>query len=155
MKNSKARKGKRRAPAVEVAEPRRNPWMWIYAGAALVALLAAFEVYWPAIHGPFLLDDMSLNYMNPRAARIPLYNWVHQVRPLLMFTFWANFQESGAQSTFGYHVVNVFLHFFNAMFTFVIVRRVLGWAAVEEMRARILAFFAAGLFCCTRCRPNQ
>lgn len=146
MKNSKARKGKRSAPAVAVVEPRRNPWTWIYAAAALVALLAAFEVYWPAIRGPFLLDDMSLYYMRPNAAEIPLLAWVHQVRPLLMFTFWANFQQSGAQSTFGYHVVNVFLHFCNAIFIFLIVRRVLGWAAVEEMRARILAFFAAGLF---------
>lgn len=146
MKNSKPRKGKRSAPAVAVAESRGNPWMWIYAGAALVALLAAFEVYWPAIHGPFLLDDMTLYYMLPNAAEIPLATWVHQLRPLLMFTFWANFQQSGAQSTFGYHVVNIFLHCSNAIFTFLIVRRVLGWAAVEETRARILAFFAAGLF---------
>jgi protein O-mannosyl-transferase len=146
MKNSKARKGKRSAAPVAVAEPRGNPWVWIYAVAALVALLAAFEVYWPAIRGPFLLDDMSLVYMYPNAAQIPLYNWVHQFRPLLMLTFWANFQQSGAQSTFGYHMVNVLLHFFNAIFIFLIVRRVVSWAAVEEMRARILAFFAAGLF---------
>lgn len=119
--------------------------MWIYAAAALVALLAALEVYWPAIRGPFLLDDMSLYYVYPNAQEIPLMVWLHQLRPLLMFTFWANFQQSGAQ-TFGYHLVNVFLHFFNAIFTFLIVRRMLGWAAVEEMRARILAFFAAGLF---------
>lgn len=146
MKTSKARKGKRGAPAVAVVEPRRNPWLWIYAGAALVALLAAFEVYWPAIRGPFLLDDMALFYTRPNATDIPLFAWVHQVRPLLMLTFWANFQQSGAEFTFGYHLVNVFLHFCNAIFTFLIVRRVLGWAAVEEMRARILAFFAAGLF---------
>lgn len=146
MKNSKARKGKRSAPAVAVAEPRRNPWTWIYALAGLVALLAAFEVYWPAIRGPFLLDDMSLYYMRPNAAELHLFAWVHQVRPLLMFTFWANFQQSGAESTFGYHLVNVFLHFFNSIFIFLIVRRVLGWAAVEDVRARILAFFAAGLF---------
>ncbi len=146
MKNSKARKGKRSAAPVVIAEPRRSPWVWIYAAAAFAALLGAFEVYWPAIRGPFLLDDMSLMYMYPNAAQIPFVAWLHQLRPLLMVTFWANFEQSGAQSTFGYHVVNVLLHFCNAIFTFLIVRRVLGWAAVEEMRARILAFFAAGLF---------
>jgi protein O-mannosyl-transferase len=146
MKTSRARKGKRNTAPVALAEPRTNPWVWIYGAAALAALLAAFEVYWPAIRGPFLLDDMSLIYMYPNAAQIPFSNWAHQLRPLLMVTFWANFQQSGAQSTFGYHMLNVFLHFFNAIFTLVIVRRVLGWAAVEEVRARILAFFAAGLF---------
>lgn len=146
MKNSKARKGKRNATPVAVAEPRTSPWIWIYAGAALVALLAAFEVYWPAIRGPFLLDDMSLYYTYPNATDIPLLTWLHQPRPLLTFTFWANAMQAGAQSTFGFHLVNVFLHLFNTLFVFLIVRRVLGWAAVEEVRARILAFFAAGLF---------
>ena len=68
------------------------------------------------------------------------------MRPLLMFTFWMNYQQSGAQETFGYHAVNVLLHFFNAIFTFLAVRKVLSWAGVEESRARILSFFAAGLF---------
>ena len=69
-----------------------------------------------------------------------------RLRPLFMFTFWLNFQQSGAQDTFGYHAVNVLLHFFNAIFIFLAVRKVLSWAGVEESRARILSFFAAGLF---------
>ncbi len=63
-----------------------------------------------------------------------------------MFTFWVNYQQSGAQETFGYHAVNVLLHFFNAIFIFLAIRKVLSWAGVEETRARILSFFAAGLF---------
>ena len=38
------------------------------------------------------------------------------------------------------------LHFFNAILVFFAVRKVLGWASEEITRARILAFFAAGLF---------
>ena len=146
MKNNKAKKTKRAAPVVAVAEPRTNPWIWIYAAALLVALIAAFEVYWPALHGPFLLDDMALSYTRPNASDMPLRDWVHQLRPLLMFTFWLNFLEAGAQSTFGYHVVNVFLHFCNTVLAFLAVRKVLGWAGVEEIRSRILALFAAGVF---------
>lgn len=131
---------------VVAAEPRANPWMWIYAAGLVTALFAAFEVYWPAIHGPFLLDDTHLTYMRPDAADIPLRAWVSQLRPLLMFSYWLNYQQSGAQNTFGYHVFNVLLHFFNAIFIFLAVRRVLSWAGVEETRARILSFFAAGLF---------
>jgi hypothetical protein len=146
MKNSKARKSKRAAPLAVVEQPRTSPWFWIYAAGLAIGLFAAFEVYWPAIHGPFLFDDTHLMYMLPNAADIPLTNWLRQMRPLLMFTFWLNFQQSGAQDTFSYHAVNVLLHFFNSLFTFFAVRKVLSWAAVQEPLAPILAFFAAGLF---------
>ena len=146
MKNSRTRKSKHAAPVVVAAEPRTNPWMWIYAAGLVIALFAAFEVYWPAIHGPFLLDDTHLTYMQPDAADIPLRAWVSQLRPLLMFSYWLNYQQSGAQNTFGYHAFNVLLHFLNAVFIFLAVRKVLNWAGVEETRARILSFFAAGLF---------
>ncbi len=146
MKNSKAKKAKHTTPVAVAAEPRTNPWLWIYAASALIALFAAFEVYWPAIHGPFLLDDTYLTYMRPDAAYIPFSDWLHQTRPLLMATFWLNYQQSGAQETFGYHAFNVLLHVFNAIFIFLAVRKVMSWAGVEESRTRILSFFAAGLF---------
>lgn len=146
MKNSKSKKPRHAAPAVVTAEPRTNPWIWIYVASLAIALCAAFEIYWPAIHGPFLLDDTYLTYMRPDAAYIPLRDWLRQTRPLLMFTFWLNYQEAGAQNTFGYHALNVLLHFFNAIFIFLCVRKVLSWASTEESRARILSFFAAGLF---------
>src|SRR3984885_17755 len=146
MKTSKPKKSKRAAPMVLAVEPRTDPWIWIYAASLVVALFAAFEVYWPAIHGPFLLDDTYLTYMRPNAADLPLREWITQLRPLLMFSFWLNYQQSGAQETFGYHAVNVFLHFCNAIFIFLAIRKVLSWAAVDETRARILSFFAAGLF---------
>ena len=146
MKNSKTKRVKHAAPIAVAAAPRTDPWIWIYAASLLIALFAAFEVYWPAIHGPFLLDDTHLTYMLPNAADLPFKAWLHQMRPLLMFTFWLNYQESGAQETFGYHAWNVLLHFFNAIFIFLSVRKVLSWAGVEESRIRILSFFAAGLF---------
>ncbi|MGP0070732.1 MAG: tetratricopeptide repeat protein [Bryobacteraceae bacterium] len=146
MKTSKTKKSKRSVPAVVMAEPRTDPWTWVYVASLVVALFAAFEVYWPAIHGPFLLDDMSLTYMAPNAANLPLHGWITRLRPLLTFTFWLNYQEAGARSTFGYHAVNVLLHFFNTIFTFLAIRKVLAWASVEESRARILSLFAAGIF---------
>jgi protein O-mannosyl-transferase len=146
MTTGKAKKSKRPAPLAVTVEPRTDPWIWIYAASLAVALFAAFEVYWPAIHGPFLLDDTHLTYVLPNAADIPLRDWIRQLRPLLMFTFWVNYQQSGAQDTFGYHAVNVLLHFCNAIFTFLAIRRVLRWAGVEESHGRILSFFAAGLF---------
>ena len=146
MKSNKAKKTKRPAPAVATVESQSNPLLWIYGAGLVIALIAAFEVYWPALHGPFLLDDMPLPYMLPDAAGIPLMGWLRNMRPLLMFSFWLNFQQSAAESTFGYHLVNLFLHFFNSIFIFLAVRKILSWASLEEQNARILSFFAAGLF---------
>jgi protein O-mannosyl-transferase len=146
MKSSKTKKSNRAAVSVAALESRTNPWVWIYVASLVAALIAAFEVYWPAIHGPFLLDDTYLTYMRPDAAYLTLRDWLNQTRPLLMFTFWLNYQQSGAQDTFSYHAWNVILHFFNAIFTFLVTGKVLRWAGVEEWRARVLAFFAAGLF---------
>jgi tetratricopeptide (TPR) repeat protein len=146
MKSNKSKKPKRPAAAVATLESQPNPLLWIYAVSLAIALIAAFEVYWPALNGPFLLDDSHLTYMLPDAASIPLMGWLRQMRPLLMFSFWLNFQQSGAESTFGYHLVNLFLHFFNTVLIFFAVRKVLSWASIEEPNARILSFFAAGLF---------
>ncbi len=146
MKTSSAKKSKRLAPSAVAVEPRTDPWIWIYAASLGIALFVAFQVYWPAIRGPFLLDDTYLTYTRPDAADIPLMKWFNQPRQLLMFTFWLNYQQSGVRETFGYHAFNVLLHFFNTIFTFLAVRKALSWARVEESLARILSFFAAGLF---------
>jgi len=145
MKSNKGKKSKRPA-TIATLETQPNTQLWIYGISLAIALIAAFEVYWPALRGPFLLDDTHLTYMVPDAARIPLMGWLRQMRPLLMFSFWLNFQQSRAESTFGYHLVNLFLHFFNTIFIFLAVRKILSWARLDEPRARIFSLFAAGLF---------
>ncbi|HTW67465.1 MAG TPA: tetratricopeptide repeat protein [Bryobacteraceae bacterium] len=142
---SKAKQSKRPVPPVAVAESRSNPLLWIYGPSLLIALIAAFEVYGPALHGPFLLDDQHLNYTLPYAAYVPLKGWLHQMRPLLMFSYWLNFQ-AGGYSTFGYHLVNLILHFGSSILIFFAACKVLSWAKLDEMQTRILAIFAAGLF---------
>jgi protein O-mannosyl-transferase len=146
MKTNRIKKPKRPAAAVATAESRSNPLLWIYGMGLAIALVAAFEVYSPAIRGPFLLDDTHMTYMLPNAANLPFSDWIHQMRPMLMITFWMNFQQSGSESTFGYHLVNLFLHFFNTVLIFLAVRRISTWARVEPLYTQILSFFAAGLF---------
>src|SRR5579862_3521309 len=148
--SSKVKKSKRPTRAVATQErphdAGRDRWMWVYVSSLLVALIAAFEVYWPAIHGPFLLDDTYLPFMAPGIAGVPLKAWLHGVRPLLTFTYWLNYQQSGVESTFGYHLWSVLLHFFSSIFIFLAVRKVLSWSGEDEFRTRVLSFFAAGLF---------
>ncbi len=102
------------------------------AGCAAIAL---FEVYSPALNGPFVLDDLSLPFASPEAERLPFRQWILN-RPALMASYYANFAMSGA-GPFSYHVTNVFLHFLTGLVVFAILRK---WFTPA------LAGFGAGLF---------
>jgi protein O-mannosyl-transferase len=142
MKGSKAKRG---AVAAAVATPPKR-LIWPYALAAVVALIVVFELYGPALHGPFLYDDSYLAYTLPSFANSPLKAWIVGVRPLLMFTFWLSFQQGGSGNTYPYHVFNVFLHFLNGVLVYLAMRKVLSFAKVEQTMSQILSVFAAVLF---------
>jgi Tfp pilus assembly protein PilF len=151
MKSSKPVKQKRPTATLVAVAPAPQPRRWPYAVGLLVALFVVFDVYWPAINGQFLLDDTYLPYMLPDYAHVSLIGWIKGLRPLLMFSYWLNFQyadpaRAGMQDTFGYHFVNVILHFFNAVLVFLALCKVMSWAAVEKWFSIVLAIFAAGLF---------
>jgi protein O-mannosyl-transferase len=145
MKSSKAvRKPKASVTVAVAAPPRPEHSYWPYAVGVLVAIFAVFEIYWPAIHGPFLLDDSGMPYT---AATVPpLRGWLNGLRPLLMLSFWLNYASSGNQDTFSYHLVNIVLHILNGGLILLAVRKVLDWAQIEKWQAGALSVFAAGLF---------
>lgn len=147
MKSSKTtHKPKRSAATVVPAAPPSQVHLWHYALGFFIAFCALYQVYSPALYGPFLLDDSYLPYMLPNFYVLPIGDWIRGLRPLLMFSFWLNFKESGNQVTFGYHMVNVALHFLNGVLIYFAIRKVLSWINVERSRQEILAAFAAGLF---------
>jgi protein O-mannosyl-transferase len=146
MKSAKAAKAKRSATAVVAAAPSPRTRLWPYAAGVFISFYAVCYVYWPAMYGPFLLDDTSQPYKLPNFYALPLRNWIDGVRPLLMFTFWLNFKQSGNETTFGYHIVNVVLHFLNGALIYLAIRKVLSFVRVERSYQEILAVFAAGLF---------
>jgi Tfp pilus assembly protein PilF len=151
MKSGKAVKAKRPVATVIAVAPIPQPRRWPHVVGLLIALFAVLEVYWPAMNGQFLLDDTYLPYMLPNYAAAPLIAWIKGLRPLLMFSYWLNFQyadpsRAGMQDTFGYHFVNVVLHFLNGILVGLAMRKVLSWASVEKWHSTILAAFSAGLF---------
>src|SRR5438270_6626517 len=146
MKSSKSRKASRAAPIAVAPPPTAFLHYWPYAVAVAAALSAVVEAYWPAVNGPFLLDDTYLPYMLPGYVDAPLLAWLKGMRPLLMFSYWLNYQNTASQSTFGYHLVNIVLHFSNGILIFLAIQRILSRASLEKWRSRILAIFAAGLF---------
>ena len=122
------------------------PW-WPYAVALLVAVVAVFEVYGSALHGPWFFDDTQLPYTRPEFADAPLKAWIAGVRPVLMASFWLSFQQAGGENTFPYHFINIVLHLLNGVLIYLVVRKVLHWAGNgDRMTREILSFFGAGLF---------
>lgn len=119
------------------------PW-WSYLVGLLAALFVAFEIYSPAISGQFIFDDHYLPFLVPEVADSPLRSWMG-VRPLLMITYWLNYQNSGLEP-YGYHLVNILLHVCNAVLAWVIVRRYLQIAGEQSWMREALAIFAGAVF---------
>ena len=144
MKKPKAKteKGPKRA-AQAYTEPALVRWhYWAALGAAA---LAVFIVYWPAIEGPFVFDDLYLPFTGQEFANAPLTSWVAGLRPLLMFSFWINYKISGLEPV-SYHVLNVLLHLVTGVLSFLMVRKFLSRAGESGWKLDTLAAFAAGLF---------
>jgi len=142
MKKARARADKGRAAAV-FPGPTLQPWhYWAALGAAFLAVCI---VYWPAVDGPFVFDDLYLPFTAPEVASASLAHWVRGLRPLLMFSFWINHRISGMEP-FSYHFLNLLLHLVTGALSFLIVRKFLGRAGESGWKRDGLAAFAAGLF---------
>ena len=118
---------------------------WTYSLGFAIALVLAFEIYGPSLNGPFLFDDQYQLYSRPELAPDSVRGWISGVRPLLMFTYWINYQLSGS-NTFWYHALNVLFHGMASVLVFFVVRKILDWTQVEPRRRDVLAGFAGALF---------
>jgi protein O-mannosyl-transferase len=116
-------------------------WYWLI---GLGSLFVVFEAYEPALHSPFVLDDLYLPYAEaPPPAT--LLRWVNLQRPLLMFSYWVDYQM-GASDPHIYHTDNVLLHFLVSIVVMLIAARLLEWAGVAGSMRRALAVFSGMLF---------
>ncbi|HWB96357.1 MAG TPA: hypothetical protein VG672_06635, partial [Bryobacteraceae bacterium] len=113
-----------------------------------IGLLVVFVIYSPALHGPFLFDDLYLPFAVPQMRSAPLAVWLANAhtRVALIFTYWLNYQLSATRSTFGYHLVNVLLHLLNGLLVYLVVSGILSKQPRAESKRRLLASFAALLF---------
>ncbi len=119
-------------------------WPWV---AALAGLFLVFEIYGPALHGPFVLDDLYFPFGSKQLQGLSFLRWVNDPRPLLMLSFWLNHYFSGDEP-YAYHATNVFLHFLVAVLVALIAMRLLEWAGITgEKRVKpTLGIFAGALF---------
>ena len=98
--------------------------IWLFGAISLGALVIAFILYSPALTGPFLFDDFGLPFYVPSFADHGLGAWFTGVRPMLMFSYWINFQMSGRDPA-TYHAVNLLLACFDSILVFVLISRIL------------------------------
>jgi protein O-mannosyl-transferase len=149
MKSNKRSIGSKASAPPSRTEPaaraRTGPRTWHYLAALFGVVFLAFEIYRPAINGPFMFDDRYLPFFMPGYAEAPLSSWIAGVRPLLMFSYWVNFQI-GQNDPYWYHAFNVAFHAGNAILVGLAVMKLLEWAGVAVGTRRVLAAFGGLLF---------
>src|SRR5215217_4146662 len=143
MKKASSSVAKRQVtPVIDSQAPRWYTSYWIVA-ATVVAL--ACVAYAAAMRGPLLFDDLTLPLASPFLAGEPLSKWLSGVRPVLMLTYWFNYQPS-LPSTLGYHLTNVFLHALNSLLVFGIARGLFRHYVADPRRVFVAAAFSCSLF---------
>jgi protein O-mannosyl-transferase len=144
------KKNRKRTTEVIAASQAHGGNRWWYLAGILVLVYAGFQAYGVVLNGPFVFDDAYLPFRLPHFSA-DIRWWIGFTRPLLMLSYWVNFQIS-ATDTLWYHIYNVFIHICASFLVFLIVHKVLAFprpdaaATADERRNLLLAAFAAGLF---------
>ena len=121
--------------------------------AAVVLALICLAAYWNSFRAEFLLDNQTIILGDPRLRAVEWqgvwnifahhYWWPslesHLFRPLTTLSYWFNYSVLGnGANPFGYHAVNLLLHWVNATLAFLLVRAL--------TRRSIVALAAAAVF---------
>ncbi len=141
MKKTKRQETKTAAAAAGAPRPIMW-WPWVSAG---VALLVVYQIYAPALNGPFVLDDRYLPYFSAHTSD-RFGDWVGLLRPLLMASYWLNFTMAGGAEPFPFHATNVLIHFATALMATLIMMKLIEWAGVSGKVRLGLAVVSGAIF---------
>lgn len=103
-------------------------------GIYLICFGLSLAIYWPALHGEFIMDDWG--YITQNAAVVnapsPLKYWITfdttDYWPLTYTLYWLEYRIFG-ENPVGYHLVNIVLHSLNGFLLYLLALRIgLGWA---------------------------
>ena len=86
----------------------------------------------------------AYRFTNRRSPDDSIGAWISGVRPVLMLSYWGNFQVSGTEPGI-YHAFNVLLHALNSVLVFLFFWRVLLLVGIERDRS----LWCAGIASCT------
>jgi protein O-mannosyl-transferase len=122
-----------------------QPWRsatWLCLGMFAVILW----LYSPALNGHFIFDDLALPFCKP-IRHASLSTWISHsgVRPVLMISYWLNYQISGDRP-FSYHFVNLVIHFANSAVTFLVLLQILQRAGWMGRKSQVASAIGALVF---------
>jgi len=107
---------------------------------------AAFAVYAGSLHAPFIFDDVHTIVTNEGLRDLgnlkKVFTSEYAGRPFLFFTFALNY-AAGYLDPFGYHLVNVILHWGTSCLVFLILAEILAQEGIDD---RLWAALGASLF---------
>jgi len=132
-------------PVENKTEAVPDPTRWTVPLGLLAIAFALYEIYRPALGGPFLFDDLYLPFMIPNFAESPLRYWVTGVRPTLQVTYWLNYRMFGLDPYY-FHLVNLVLHAAAGYFVWLVACKLLEFVKLGLPVRNIYAAFAAGVF---------
>lgn len=141
MKKRKRQETKSQAAAQrEFSWSRWWPWL-----AGLAALIVVFQIYRPALNGPFVFDDRDAKFFVP-GLNDPVASWVGPHRPLLMLSYWLDYRIAQANDPTQYHRTGLLLHFLTSVLVVLIAAKLVEWAGVSGKMRAALAVFAGAIF---------
>ncbi len=117
-------------------------WPWL---AGLAGLIIVFQIYGPALNGPFVFDDRDARFFAP-GPNETVTSWVGLDRPLLMFTFWMDYRIAHGNDPSRYHQTGLLLHFFTSILVVLIAAKLVEWTGVRGKMRAALAVFAGAIF---------
>ncbi len=144
--NKKALPKQTAVPSAQAKEIPAGFAQWRTPLAVLGLLFVLFQVYGPALNGPFVFDDRYLPFAVPGLAeKASLLEWVRGNRPLLMLTYWLNYKASG-DDPYYFKVVNILLHFATSYLVMMSVRGVIRKTIADPNMVKWMSWFAGALF---------
>ena len=142
MKKEKKQTGHKSAPSRN-EQPSHPHWPYMLGVFLLLFLL--FEVYQPALSGPFVFDDTYLPMMLPDFASLPFEAWIKGVRPMLMASYWANTRAFGLDPYY-FHLINIFIHIAAGGCVWLWARKLIQQVNKDQWLVEVLSAFTAVIF---------
>ncbi len=128
-----------------VFDPERGFSLGTWIGLGIGGVIAAILVYASALGGPFVFDDQSSIFLDPRANTIPLVGWFGVTRGLTNLSYWFNYSLGGTAPA-GYHWLNLVLHLASSVLVTLIIRRLLSLSSTPGITRDLLATFCGLVF---------